>query len=176
MDTFSKSDPFVVLYKLTNGHWNLQGKTEVIHDNLNPEFVVKIMADFHFEQKEEFKVEVYDSDDDSQQVKNLGAHDYIGVYEFTLHEVVTARDQIMTKNLVNEKRAPGKSGRIVISAEEQAATANNEVCIFNPVGQLSESSLCFFIIYRNISIGQFTPIYKSEIKRPEGGAFKWNQV
>ena len=153
MDTFSKSDPFCVLYKLTNGQWNLQGKTEVIHDNLNPEFVVKIMADFHFEQKEEVKVEVYDSDDNSQQVKNLAAHDYIGTYEFTLHEVVTARDQIVTRNLVNEKRAPGKSGRIVISAEEQAATANNEVCIFNPVGQLNESSLCFFIIYRNLSIG-----------------------
>jgi len=65
MDTFSKSDPFCVFYKKTGNRWQILGKTEVIHDNLNPEFVTKIMADFHFERKEEFKVEVYDSDDDS---------------------------------------------------------------------------------------------------------------
>ena len=77
------------------------GKTEVIHDNLNPEFVKKILVDFHFEQSELFKVEVYDSDDETQQVKKLDNHDYIGVLEFKLHEIVTARDQIMKKPLVN---------------------------------------------------------------------------
>ncbi len=46
--------------------WQKLGQTETIHDNLNPEFVKKIMVDFHFEQSEVFKVEVYDSDDDSQ--------------------------------------------------------------------------------------------------------------
>lgn len=82
----------------------------------------------------------------------------------------------MTKSLVSTKRAVNKSGRIVISAEEMVATANAEIVIFNPVGTLSESGLSFFIIYRNIASGKYTPIYKSEIKRPEGGAFKWNQV
>ena len=32
------------------------------------------------------------------------------------------------------------------------------------------------MIYRQIAPGKFTPVYKSEIKRPESGAFKWNQV
>ena len=82
----------------------------------------------------------------------------------------------MTKNLDNQQRAAGKSGRVVISAEEVTATANTEIVIFDPVGTLSDSGLCFFIIYRNIAPGKYTPIYKSEIKRPEGGAFKWNQV
>ena len=82
----------------------------------------------------------------------------------------------MTKPLVNQKFAAGKAGRIVISAEEVAATANTEVVIFNPIGNLQDSGLCFFIIYRNIAPGKYTPIYKSEIKRQEGGAFKWNQV
>ena len=48
--------------------------------------------------------------------------------------------------------------------------------IFNPVATLNDSNLCFFIIYRNIAPGKYTPIYKSEIKRPDGGRFKWNQV
>lgn len=82
MDTMSYSDPFVVMYKQTGNLWQQLGKTETIHDNLNPEFVKKILVDFHFEQSEVYKVEVYDSDDDSQQTKNLGAHDFIGSIQF----------------------------------------------------------------------------------------------
>lgn len=60
--------------------WQKLGQTEIIHDNLNPEFVRKIMVDFHFEQQEKYKVEVYDSDND--QSKNLAEHDFIGKLEF----------------------------------------------------------------------------------------------
>lgn len=92
-----------------------------------------------------------------------------------MHEVVTARDQMLTKPLVNQ--AIAKPGNIVLQAEEISATANGEMVIFNPVIRgLSSSSLCFFIIYRFISPGKFTPIYKSEIKKPVGGAYSWNQV
>ena len=49
MDTFSKSDPFIVLYKAINNRWQEIGKTELIHDNLNPEFVKKILVDYQFE-------------------------------------------------------------------------------------------------------------------------------
>ena len=80
MDTMSYSDPFCVLFKQSGNMWQQIGKTEIIHDNLNPEFVTKTMVDFHFEQQEVFKVEVYDSDDD--KAKNLNAHDFIGALEF----------------------------------------------------------------------------------------------
>ena len=92
MDTMSYSDPFVVMFKQVGNVWQQIGKTEVIHDTLNPQFVTKVAVDFHFEQSERFKVEVYDSDDDSQQTKNLSAHDFIGSLEFSMHEVVTSRD------------------------------------------------------------------------------------
>ena len=49
MDTFSKSDPFVVLYKHQGNVWQKLGQTEIIHDNLNPKWVTKIRLDFHFE-------------------------------------------------------------------------------------------------------------------------------
>ena len=48
--------------------------------------------------------------------------------------------------------------------------------MFNPIASLNETSLCFFLVYRETGPGKWTPIYKSEIKRPEGGAFRWNQV
>ena len=43
--------------------WQKLGQTEVIHDNLNPEFVKKIIVDYHFEETEWYKIEVYDEDD-----------------------------------------------------------------------------------------------------------------
>jgi hypothetical protein len=90
-----------------------------------------------------------------------------------MHEVVTARDQVLNKPLTNQ--AIAKPGNIVIQAEEISATANSEMIIFNPeIKGLNSSNLCFFIIYRFISPGKFTPIYKSEIKKPVSGAFTWN--
>ena len=56
------------------------------------------------------------------------------------------------------------------------ASANTEIVIFNPIATLPESNVCFFLVYRETGNQQWTPIYKSEIKRPEGGAFRWNQV
>jgi len=44
--------------------WQQIDRTEIIHDNLSPQWVKKILVDFHFEQQEVFKVEVYDSDND----------------------------------------------------------------------------------------------------------------
>ena len=69
----------------------------------------------------------------------------------------------------------GKQGIITISGEEIDSKGNSELVLCNPTAKLPENGLCFFIIYRNIALGKYTPIYKSEIKRPEeGGHFKWN--
>ena len=64
IDTTSQSDPFIVFYKKTNDHnWSKIGHTEIIYDNLSPEFVTKVQVDYMFEGQELYKVEVYDSDD-----------------------------------------------------------------------------------------------------------------
>lgn len=80
-------------------------------DNLNPSWVKSFDVQYHFEQRENYKVEVYDVDDENN-VANLKGHDYVGCLEFALHEVVTARDQTLDKPLVNPQRAAGKSGSI----------------------------------------------------------------
>ena len=115
MDTFSKSDPFAILFRKVGNVWNRIGQTEVIHDNLNPEWVTKVTVDFHFEQQERFKIQVFDSDDD-RNLQNLQNHDFIGELEFTLHEVVTTRAQCLEKPLINAKHA--KPGRVKIHGEE----------------------------------------------------------
>jgi Ca2+-dependent lipid-binding protein len=63
LDTFSKSDPFVVLYtESTPGQWKESGRTEIIDDNLNPEFSKKFEMTYRFETQQKLKFEVYDSD------------------------------------------------------------------------------------------------------------------
>ena len=84
MDKRSLTDPFVVLFKKNiDEQWEQIGLTEIIHDNLNPQFVKKIIVDYHFEEQEHFKAEVYDSENANQELNNLGAlDDFIGSFEF----------------------------------------------------------------------------------------------
>jgi len=46
---------------------------------------------YNFERNDEFKVEVYDIDDD-KNVNDTSAHDPLGYLQFTLHEIVTCVD------------------------------------------------------------------------------------
>jgi hypothetical protein len=65
--------------------------TEVISDNLSPQWVKSFDVQYHFEQRENFKVEIYDVDD-FVNINMLANHDFVGSLEFTIHEVVTARN------------------------------------------------------------------------------------
>ena len=77
--------------------------TEVISDNLAPQWVKSFDVQYKFEQRENYKVEVYDVDD-MNNLHALEKHDYVGCLEFALHEVVTARDQILDRPLMNPQR------------------------------------------------------------------------
>jgi hypothetical protein len=71
--------------------WSKLGQTEVIMDNLDPIWVKSFEVQYNFEVRENYKVEVYDVDD-FNNVNNIKNHDFVGSLEFTLHDVVTARD------------------------------------------------------------------------------------
>ena len=49
MDTGSKTDPFIVLWELSGNQKKQVGTSEVIADNLNPEWVKNIDVDYFFE-------------------------------------------------------------------------------------------------------------------------------
>lgn len=49
MDFFSKSDPEVRLYTQAKGQWIFHSKTEMIKDQLNPNFKTTFKIDFIFE-------------------------------------------------------------------------------------------------------------------------------
>ncbi|KAK6303174.1 hypothetical protein J4Q44_G00256280 [Coregonus suidteri] len=60
VDTFSKSDPVVVLYVQGIGtkEWREFGRTEMIDNTLNPNFVRKFFLDFFFEEKQNLRFDV----------------------------------------------------------------------------------------------------------------------
>ena len=78
--------------------WNKLGQTEVIMDNLNPAWVKSFDVQYHFEKREYYKVVVYDVEDFNNP-NNYASHDLLGSTEFALHEVVTARDQTLSRML-----------------------------------------------------------------------------
>jgi len=67
----------VVLHEKRGAMWAMVGMTEVIMDNLSPEWVKCFDVPYKFEEKQVFRATVYDIDDFS----NLTAydrHDFVG--------------------------------------------------------------------------------------------------
>ncbi|XP_024118483.1 copine-5 isoform X2 [Oryzias melastigma] len=86
-DTFSKSDPMCVLYTqgVETKQWREFGRTEVIDNTLNPDFVRKYILDYFFEEKQNLRFDLYDVDSKSP---DLSKHDFLGQVFCTLGEIV----------------------------------------------------------------------------------------
>ncbi|XP_043407130.1 copine-8 isoform X3 [Chelonia mydas] len=114
-DTFSKSDPICVLYTQGIGskEWREFGRTEVIDNTLNPDFVRKFIMDYFFEERENLRFDLYDVDSKSP---NLSKHDFLGQVFCTLGEIVGSQGSRLEKAIVG---IPGKKcGTIILTAEE----------------------------------------------------------
>ncbi|XP_034388371.1 copine-8-like [Cyclopterus lumpus] len=98
MDTFSKSDPVVVLYVqgLGTKEWREFGRTEVIDNTLNPDFVRKFVLDFFFEEKQNLRYDVYNVDTRSS---NLSKHDFLGQMFCTLGEIIGSTGSRLERTL-----------------------------------------------------------------------------
>jgi len=84
-DLFSKSDPMVKMFIRTgNNNFVLVGKTEVIKNDLNPNFKTPLKCDLVFEMKQEVRFEVVDSDGSSE--------DPIGEVQTTLGKLAGAKN------------------------------------------------------------------------------------
>ncbi|XP_054866534.1 copine-8-like isoform X2 [Amphiprion ocellaris] len=105
MDTFSKSDPVVVLYVqgLGTKEWREFGRTEVIDNTLNPDFVRKFVLDFFFEEKQNLRFDVYNVDTRSS---NLSKHDFLGQMFCTLGEIIGSTGSRLerTLSMTSERR------------------------------------------------------------------------
>ncbi|XP_061644540.1 copine Va isoform X3 [Phyllopteryx taeniolatus] len=168
-DTFSKSDPLVVLY--TQGveckQWREFGRTEVIDNTLNPDFVRKYILDYFFEEKQNLRFDVFDIDSRSPDLAKHPAdfNDFLGQVYCTLGEIVGSPASRLEKSLSG---IPGKKcGTIILSAEELGNCRDYTTMQFC-ANKLDKKDFFgksdpFMVFYRSNEDGTFTICHKTEV-------------
>ncbi|EPQ17306.1 Copine-8 [Myotis brandtii] len=176
-DTFSKSDPICVLYiqGVGNKEWREFGRTEVIDNTLNPDFVRKFILDYFFEERENLRFDLYDVDSKSP---NLSKHDFLGQVFCTLGEIVGSQGSRLEKPIVG---IPGKKcGTIILTAEELNCCRDAVLMQFC-ANKLDKKDFFgksdpFLVFYRSNEDGSFTICHKTEVVKntlnPVWQAFK----
>ena len=117
-DMFGKSDPFLTIYKQSsNGQWTLVHKTEVISNNLNPNwkpFKINMLSLCNGDYERKLKIQVDDYDND-------GSHDLIGSFTTTMKGLKTAVIEKTVFELINDKKKAKKgnsyknSGKLLVN-------------------------------------------------------------
>uniref|UniRef100_A0A671QZ24 Copine-8-like n=1 Tax=Sinocyclocheilus anshuiensis TaxID=1608454 RepID=A0A671QZ24_9TELE len=168
---------FCVLYiqGIGNKEWREFGRTEVIDNTLNPDFVRKFILDYFFEERQNLKFDLYDVDSKSS---NLSKHDFLGQAFCTLGEVVGSLGGRMEKPLGG---IPGKKcGTIIVKAEELSNCRESVMMQFcgNKLDKKDffGKSDPFLVFYRSNEDGTFTICHKTEVVKinlnPVWQAFK----
>ncbi|CAH2221538.1 copine-5 isoform X2 [Pelobates cultripes] len=158
------------------------GRTEVIDNSLNPDFVRKFILDYFFEEKQNLRFDLYDVDSKSP---DLSKHDFLGQCFCTLGEIVGSPGSHLEKSLTighnalnsrTGKPAPAmsnggihskKCGIIIISAEELGNCRDVTTMQFcgNKLDKKDffGKSDPFMVFYRSNEDGTFTICHKTEV-------------
>ena len=179
LDTFSKSDPYIVLYAVdtTNAapagnrpapprgsrYGREIGRTETIMNDLNPVFKRPVEAHFFFEARQVLNAVVYDFDGST----NDAANDVCGVANFQLSHIICSSQGKREFPLITP--AGATKGSIEVSFSEISnVSARSTVrfgfrgCNLIPMGLLGSNSP-FFTISRLQPNGTKLLVYQSEV-------------
>ncbi|XP_073675933.1 copine Va [Garra rufa] len=168
-DTFSKSDPLCVLYTqgVESKQWREFGRTEVIDNTLNPDFVRKYILDYFFEEKQSLRFDIYDIDSKSPDLAKHPSdfNDFLGQTFCTLGEIVGSPGSRLEKPLGG---IPGKNcGTIILTAEELGNCRDCSTMQFC-ANKLDKKDFFgrsdpFMVFYRSNEDGTFTICHKTEV-------------
>lgn len=137
LDTFSKSDPQVRVYIKEGSNsqaWKKVGETEVMENNLNPDWKTTIKIFYQFEVNQTIKVEVVDSDGGKSA-------DLIGQVETSVGTMVGAKQQTYESDLFK----PGekaKRGHIIVKVVP-LKSSDDEVILKLGGRELLMNTTCF---------------------------------
>uniref|UniRef100_A0A8C5AKK2 Copine Vb n=1 Tax=Gadus morhua TaxID=8049 RepID=A0A8C5AKK2_GADMO len=150
------------LHRAGKGDINPFGRTEVIDNTLNPDFVRKYILDYFFEEKQNLRFDLYDVDSKSP---DLSKHDFLGQAFCTLGEIVGSPASRLEKSLGG---IPGKKcGSIILSAEELSNCRDSATMQFC-ANKLDKKDFFgksdpFMVFYRSNEDGTFTICHKTEV-------------
>ncbi|WJX85490.1 Protein BONZAI 3 [Trifolium repens] len=170
-DITSKSDPMLVVYaKKVYGKFEELGRTEVVSNCLNPEWIEKINIAFHFEIVQPLVFHVYDIDTTYHGVSTkLKDQDFIGEATCNLSEIVTKQNKslslkLQSKNGNNDKK---NLGTVTIRAEETVASRSAVEIIFRCSHLDNKDTFSksdpFLRVSRMVESGGYIPICKTEV-------------
>ncbi|XP_037540468.1 copine-9 [Nematolebias whitei] len=157
----------VVLYVQAVGtkEWREFGRTEVIDNTRNPDFVRKFVLDFFFEEKQNLRFDVYNVDSRSCNISKHVRKDFLGQTFCTLGEIIGSTGGRLERTLSG---IPGKKcGLIILTAEELSNCrdiATMQLC----ANKLDKKDFFgksdpFLVFYRSNEDGTFTICHKTEV-------------
>ncbi|NXA61406.1 CPNE5 protein, partial [Mohoua ochrocephala] len=140
------------------------GRTEVIDNSLNPDFLRKFVLDYCFEERQNLRFDLYDVDSKSP---DLSKHDFLGQAFCTLGEIVGSAGSRLEKPLTGILGK--KCGTIILLAEELGNCRDVATLQFC-ANKLDKKDFFgksdpFMVFYRSNEDGTFTICHKTEVVR-----------
>uniref|UniRef100_A0A1I7S2X2 Copine-8 n=1 Tax=Bursaphelenchus xylophilus TaxID=6326 RepID=A0A1I7S2X2_BURXY len=126
-DVLSKSDPMCVVYRVDNNVAREVARTEIIWDNLSPNWATKIKLDYFFERRQTLLFKIYDIDSPNA---TLSEHDFLGSCSTDLADILAAPNGYLTLSLGGWNRA---KGHLIVFAEE-VTQVQNDIFLFKIQG------------------------------------------
>ncbi|KFO78727.1 Copine-5, partial [Cuculus canorus] len=169
-DTFSKSDPLCVLYTQRPGcrQWREFGRTEVIDNTLNPDFLRKFVLDYFFEEKQNLRFDLYDVDSKSPDLSK-----HVSVGPALLHLGGTPGSPCPPHLVAHgpfRSGIPGKKCGTIILLAEELGNCRDVATLQFCANKLDKKDFFgksdpFMVFYRSNEDGTFTICHKTEVVR-----------
>ena len=164
MDVVTVSDPICALFLMQQNQWVEFSRTEVIWNNLNPEWVKAFSIMYVFEIRQPIMFRVYDVDSEKA---NLESQNLIGEAQIELSQLVTSPGSTMTVRLTIPRSSENR-GELTITAEQVencASIVSGQFTGINLHKKMFHSFSPFFIISKASEGGRFLPVYQSEVNK-----------
>ncbi|XP_016159744.1 PREDICTED: copine-5 [Ficedula albicollis] len=160
------------------------GRTEVIDNSLNPDFLHKFVLDYCFEERQNLRFDLYDVD---SKTPDLSKHDFLGQAFCTLGEIVGSAGSRLEKPLMmgtatthprgrrpapaaSNGGIPGKKCGTIILLAEELGNCRDVATLQFCANKLDKKDFFgksdpFMVFYRSNEDGTFTICHKTEVVR-----------
>ncbi|XP_071534186.1 copine-8-like isoform X2 [Panulirus ornatus] len=158
-DALSKSDPLCIVYMKETGQDRFFeiGRTEMIKDSLNPQWIRKLEVEYRFEERQVLRFAIYDWD---TKTTNPDDQDSLGTVECSLGEIMAYQGSQLSRTI---------SGGGILMIEGDEVSSSKEVITMNMSGadldkkDFFGKSDPFLIFYRCNDNNTYVPVHKTEV-------------